>query len=136
MDPNCIFCKIIAGEIPSEKIYEDQDVMAFMDIRPVSRGHALVVPKNHTSDFLVTKEEALAILIPKVKKIAKALMKAVNAQGMNITTNTGEAAGQSVFHLHFHLIPRFSGDNLPPWPHHETAAEMRVELAEKIRKLL
>ncbi|OGE82097.1 MAG: hypothetical protein A3B10_00650 [Candidatus Doudnabacteria bacterium RIFCSPLOWO2_01_FULL_44_21] len=136
MNSDCIFCKIISGGIPSDKIYEDDAVLAFMDIRPVSRGHTLVVPKTHTDDFLSTDDQTLSDLIPKIKKIAHVVMQAVGAQGMNISTNHGEAAGQVVMHLHFHLIPRFSNDELKPWPHQELDPKIRAEIAERIKSRL
>jgi len=132
----CIFCKIINKEIPSDIIYEDDSVVAFMDVRPVSRGHALVVPKKHSADFFDADEATLERLMPSVQKIAKALSTAVNAAGINITTNNGAAAGQVIFHLHFHLIPRFSNDGLKPWPHHEAEPKTRAEVAEAVKKLL
>lgn len=133
---DCIFCKIIKKEIPSDIVYEDDSVVAFLDIKPVSRGHVLVVPKEHSSDFLSAPDEVLENLGPKVKKVAAALVKAVNAAGINISTNNGAAAGQVIFHLHFHLIPRFSNDNLPPWPHKDSEAKTRAEIAEAIKKNL
>lgn len=133
---DCIFCKIVAGVIPSDKIYEDEDVFAFMDIRPVARGHALVVPKKHSEDFLSTGDQVLEDMIPKVKKIAGAVMKAVNADGINVSTNHGAAAGQIIFHLHFHIIPRFNKDGLEPWPHQESEPKTRQEIAEIIKKNL
>jgi len=133
---DCIFCKIINREIPSDIIYEDDQVMAFMDIRPVSRGHALVVPKVHSEDFLSTDDAALEYITPKVKQIANAVMIAMNADGINITTNHGAAAGQVVFHLHFHLIPRYKNDGLKPWHHHDSEQKTRTELADLIKKKL
>ena len=134
MDHNCIFCKIAGGAIPCDKIYEDNASLAFLDLRPVSKGHALVIPKAHSADFLSSNDEVLAELMPKVKKIGQALMKAVNAQGINITSNNGPAAGQVVFHLHFHLIPRFNSDGLVQWPHHDSEPKTRAELANLIKK--
>lgn len=133
---DCIFCKIIAGEIPSDKVYEDEQVLAFLDIKPVNRGHLLVIPKIHSTDLLSVEDEALKDLMPKVKKIGAAAMKAMNAQGINISTNNGRAAGQIIFHLHFHLIPRFANDNLPPWPHHDSEPKTRAEIAAEIKKQL
>jgi histidine triad (HIT) family protein len=131
---DCVFCKIISGEIPADKIYEDDSVVAFLDIKPVSRGHTLVVPKKHTNDFLSTDDETLKGLIVKVKKIADAVMLGVGAQGINVSTNHGAAAGQIIFHLHYHLIPRFSNDSLPPWPHQDSEAKTRSEIASEIKK--
>lgn len=133
---DCLFCKIIAKEIPAEIVFEDTSAVAFMDIQPVSKGHVLVVPKNHSADFLSTEDDTIARLMPAVKKVGQGVLKAVNAQGMNITTNTGAAAGQSVFHAHFHLIPRFDRDGLKTWPHQESKPETRAELADAIRQEL
>src|SRR3989344_4151927 len=98
---DCVFCKIINKEIPSDVVYDCDDVMAFMDIRPVSRGHVLVVPKVHTADLMETPDEVLVHFMHDVKKVADAVQKAVKADGLTISTNKGEAAGQTVFHLHF-----------------------------------
>jgi histidine triad (HIT) family protein len=95
-----------------------------------------VVPKKHSEDLLTADDAVLADLLPKVKKIAKGLVKAVNAQGINISANNGAASGQIIFHLHFHLIPRFSNDALQPWPHHDSEPKTRAELAELIKKNL
>lgn len=133
---DCLFCKIVNKEIPADVVYEDEDVLAFLDIKPVSRGHTLVVPRKHSRDFLSTEDELLEALIPKIKKVGSAILKAVNAEGMNISTNHGAAAGQVIFHLHFHLIPRFRNDQLKPWPHSESEPETRNVLAEQIKRLL
>jgi len=133
---DCIFCKIVAGEIPADKIYEDDQVVAFLDIRPVSRGHALVVPKIHTADILSTNEAMLAAAMARVKKIAEGVVAATGAAGFNLGVNNGAAAGQVVFHLHFHIIPRFSNDGLKPWPNAESEPASRAEMAAEIKKHL
>ena len=133
---DCIFCKIIAGEIPTDKFYEDDDVIAFMDIRPVSRGHSLVVPKKHSEDILDAEEAVLHKTILVTRKVSHAIMKAVGANSFTISTNRGADAGQTVFHLHFHIIPRLKKDDLPPWPHHDVEPKSRKELAELIKKNL
>jgi len=133
---DCIFCKIVSKQIPSDIVFEDEKVLAFLDIRPVSKGHLLVVPKKHISDVLSAEDDTLKDMIPKVKKVAHAVMKATGAHGMNITTNIGEASGQTIFHLHFHLIPRLSGDNLISWPHSDSEPKARKDLAEEIKKQL
>jgi histidine triad (HIT) family protein len=133
---DCIFCKIAAGEIPSDKIYEDEKVFAFLDLRPTSRGHALVIHKTHSDNFLATPDEILGELIPMVKKIAGGIMKVTGAAGFNVTTNNGPAAGQVVFHLHFHIIPRYEHDGLKLFPQHESDPATRKELAEEISKHL
>lgn len=106
---DCIFCKIINGEIPSYKIYEDDVVYAFLDITQVTPGHTLVVPKKHTKDIFEYDEELASQVFARIPKIARALEKAYpDMQGLNIINNNREVAYQSVFHSHIHLIPRFS----------------------------
>ncbi|MEO8065748.1 MAG: HIT family protein [Candidatus Doudnabacteria bacterium] len=133
---DCIFCKIVNKEIPADIIYEDDRTLAFMDIRPVSRGHVLVIPKLHSEDLLSTDDETLRDLIPKIKIIATAVMNAVDADGINLTTNHGAAAGQVIFHMHFHLIPRYKNDGLKPWQHHDSEPKTRAELAVLIKNNL
>lgn len=135
-EKDCLFCKIIASEIPSDKIYEDENVFAFMDIRPVSRGHALVVPKNHSRDILEADEHDLHRTLVVARRIADAIIKATGAEGFTISTNRGEVAGQTVFHLHFHIIPRYQKDGLQPWPHQELEPKIQAQIAEKIIKQL
>jgi len=130
---DCIFCKIISGELPSAKVFEDDNVIAFLNIKPISKGHTLVVPKAHVKDLASADYETLCHLMNAVKKIAPAVMAAVDAEGFNLGGNNGAAAGQEVFHLHLHLIPRHSDDGLPRWPHRENTVEERGALAEKIR---
>lgn len=109
---DCIFCKIIAGEIPSFKLYEDDATLAFMDINPASDGHALVIPKEHAKDVHAVSEEAIANTVITAKKIASAVEKTVAPGGINLVQCNGEAAGQSVFHFHMHVLPRRDGDQL------------------------
>ena len=114
MKNNCIFCAIAAGEIPCFKVYEDDAVIAYLDINPCSEGHTLVIPKAHTSCLLDTPDETLAALLSRVKRIAAHLKAALPCDGFNILQNNGPAAGQSVAHIHFHIVPRYasSGDAL------------------------
>lgn len=107
MDQNCIFCKIIQGEIPSAKVYEDEEIYAFLDISQVTKGHTLIIPKKHVENIYETNEEIASSLFARVPKIANALKKAYQPAGINILNNNGKAAGQSVFHIHIHLIPRY-----------------------------
>lgn len=130
---DCIFCKIIKGELPSEKIYEDDKFVAILDINPVHEGHALVMPKEHTPNFLETPDEILKLLLPVCKKVAKAVVKSVQADGFNLSTNNGRAAHQQVDHLHFHIIPRYLEDGLKPWPQSEYKEDRIKEVGEKIR---
>ncbi|RHM99504.1 HIT family protein [Dielma fastidiosa] len=104
----CIFCSIINKEIPSSCIYEDDQVMAFLDLSQVTKGHTLVVPKKHYDNLLECDDETLAHLIQVVKMLAVRISERLNAQGVNVLNNTHEAAGQTVNHLHFHIIPRYS----------------------------
>ena len=107
MKNNCIFCSIAAGEIPSFKIYEDETVVAYLDINPFSEGHTLVIPKEHTEGIVDTPDETLAKTIARVKKIAAHLKDALPCDGFNILQNNGESAGQTVRHVHFHIVPRY-----------------------------
>jgi len=110
MSTNCIFCKIVAGEIPATKVYEDAEVLAFMDIGPIIKGHTLVIPKQHFDPLTATPEPVLAKLMAVVKRIAAAQMAGLRADGINVMQANGTAAGQMVPHLHFHVIPRFATD--------------------------
>lgn len=104
---DCIFCKIIAGEIPSAKVYEDEHVYAFLDISQVTKGHTLVIPKIHVKNIYETPQEVASELFSRVPRIANAIKAAYNPVGMNLLNNNEPAADQSVFHLHIHLIPRY-----------------------------
>lgn len=112
---DCIFCKIIRKEIPSNIVYEDDQVIAFLDISPVASGHTLVVPKEHSQDLFDTSPEVLQAWMDRVQKIAAAVRSAVGAEGIVLIQNSGAAAGQTVWHLHMHIIPRNSGDGLRHW---------------------
>lgn len=104
---DCIFCKIIAGDIPSTKIYEDAEVVAFLDITQTTKGHTLLVPKKHYRNLLAMTGEESAALFAKVPQIANKIMRKLDAKGMNILQNNEEVAGQTIFHTHIHLIPRY-----------------------------
>ncbi len=112
---DCIFCKIVKGELPCSKVYEDENVLAFLDISPVNKGHTLVIPKEHHQNLLDIPEEPLLKLIGAVQKIAVAVTKAVDVEGFNLTQNNGDVAGQKVDHIHFHIIPRKKEDGLKLW---------------------
>jgi histidine triad (HIT) family protein len=130
---DCIFCKIAKGEIPSEKIYEDADVLAFLDIGPVNKGHALVIPKRHYETIMDMPDEALAKVAAVVKKVAAAVKKAVSADGISIGQSNHKSAGQAIPHVHFHVMPRYANDGLRHWPQ-GTYAENEMKLyGEKIR---
>jgi histidine triad (HIT) family protein len=107
---DCIFCKIIAGEIPSAKIYEDGDVLAFLDINPDAKGHTLVIPKKHAVNIFDIDEESLKQVFVAGQKVAKHLKEKLQADGINFIQSNGAAANQIVMHSHLHVIPRFEGD--------------------------
>ena len=108
----CVFCKIIKGEIPSKKIYEDDDVLAILDISQATLGHTLVLPKKHYENLFSIENNDYLKVMEKVKMLAKAITSALNASGCNILNNCGELAGQSVMHFHVHIIPRYENDDL------------------------
>ncbi|MEK7538643.1 MAG: HIT domain-containing protein [Patescibacteria group bacterium] len=114
---DCLFCKIIAGNIPTEKVYEDAECFAFLDINPVNIGHTLLVPKAHHANLYETPDEILAHLAPIIKKLAIVVKKAVLADGINIEMNNDSAASQLIFHTHIHIIPRFLNDEAHYWKH-------------------
>ena len=133
----CVFCKIIAGELPAAKIYEDEKSLVFLSIDPVNKGHALVVPKDHYDNYLDTPDELLVHLTQVAKKIAQAVKQATGAEGINLGVNNGAVAGQMIFHTHLHIIPRFANDGLPSWPDKEYENDDEKQLmAEKIKKEL
>ncbi len=132
---DCIFCKIAAGEIPSAKIYEDERTFAFLDIRPVNPGHALIIPKRHATDFASTPAEDIAAIMATAQKLVPAVLGAVGASAFNYSTNNGRDAGQVVFHTHFHLIPRHPRDGHEHW-HGDAQPKDLPGLAEKIRAAL
>ncbi|HIH95592.1 TPA: HIT family protein [Methanosarcina acetivorans] len=139
MTENCLFCKIITGEIPSHRIYEDDAIYAFLDIYPASEGHTLIAPKKHLSNFTDMNAEDVALLFEAARKVTAAVEKAFSAEGSNIGINNGEVAGQEVPHVHVHVIPRKKGDGgrgikSIVWTEPDTAN--LEEVAEKIRKNL
>ncbi|WP_139976033.1 MULTISPECIES: HIT family protein [Brucella/Ochrobactrum group] len=135
-DDNNIFAKILRGEIPSTRVYETDDVVAFMDVMPQGTGHTLVVPKAPSRNLLDAKPETLASVVQVVQKIAQAVKKAFNADGVTVMQFNEPASGQTVYHLHFHVIPRFEGVALKPHTGQmEDAAVLSVN-AEKIRAAL
>ena len=108
---NCVFCKIISGELPAVKVYEDEYVVAFLDINPANPGHTLVVPKRHVERLEELEPDEAQALLYAAARLAPAIVRAVGAEGYNILMNIGAAAGQEIAHLHLHIIPRFSSDN-------------------------
>jgi len=105
-----VFCKIVNGEIPCYKLYEDNDVLAFLDISQATRGHALVIPKKHYDNFLATPQDVMHKVYDVAQRIGQIEIKLLGARGVNVLTNCYEAAGQSVMHFHVHVIPRYDGD--------------------------
>ena len=130
----CVFCRMVAGEIPVAKVYEDEAVLAFLDIAPISDGHTLVIPKQHCTQVHECPPEMLAEVASRLGKIAEAAVAAVNADGYNVLSNNGKAAGQVVDHLHFHIVPRKVGDSVfTEWPARRYKGQIE-ELAGKIRQ--
>lgn len=138
MQDNCIFCKIIKGELPSYKIYEDDNFIAILDKFPISYGHLLIISKHHHENILDMPEEFASALYPVAKKLAKAVKEAVDADGINIVQNNGKAAQQAVMHFHLHVIPRKTEDgvrlNMPS--QFDITDERLEELAKKISLLI
>ena len=136
-DDNCIFCLIANGQIPSNTVYEDEDFRAILDISPAAKGHVLILPKEHYADLFELPDETAKKVLPLAKKIAAAVKVAMNADGVNLVQNNGEAAGQTVRHFHLHIIPRKDGDNaMPLWTPGESVPEEQAKIAEQISKLM
>jgi histidine triad (HIT) family protein len=115
-DPDCLFCKIVAGELPSQRIDEDERTVAFMDVNPATRGHALVVPREHAKDLLEVDPEDLAATVLAAQRLARRISERLSPDGVNLINSCGRAAWQTVFHLHVHVIPRYVEDPLRlPW---------------------
>ena len=115
-DPDCLFCKIIAGEVPSQIVDEDERTVSFMDISPATRGHALVVPRRHAANLLEVDADDLSATILSAQRLARRAVERLGAEGVNLLNSCGPLAWQTVFHLHIHVIPRYSGDPLHlPW---------------------
>lgn len=110
-DANCIFCKIANGEIPSRTLYEDDDFRVIMDLAPATKGHSLILPKEHYKNIYEIADDTAAKVLPLAKKMATLMTEKLGADGFNIVQNNNEVAGQTVFHFHVHLIPRYNDDN-------------------------
>lgn len=109
---NCIFCKIANGEIPSATLYEDEEFRVIMDLGPAAKGHSLILPKKHAANLFELPEDVATKAILVAQKVGSRLKEGLNADGLNVVQNNGEAAGQTVFHFHMHLIPRYAGDSV------------------------
>lgn len=137
IDQNCIFCKLAAGDIPSATLYEDQDFRVILDLGPATKGHALILPKEHYANLYEIPEELAAKAMILAKKMAKAMTKALECDGFNLVQNNGESAGQTVFHFHMHLIPRYEGDGAGIlWNPGELDPEVRDEIVSKVKREL
>jgi histidine triad (HIT) family protein len=133
-DPDCIFCKIIAGELPSQIVDSDDDTIAFMDISPATRGHALVIPRRHATDLLEIDERDLQATIVAAQRLARRVKERLGADGVNLLNSCGAAAWQTVFHFHIHVIPRYSDDPLRlPWNPTPGDAEEIAQAAQQLR---
>ncbi len=139
--PECVFCAIARGKLPSTRIYEDEKMVAFMDIKPITKGHVLVVPKEHTELLTELDDETAGAMMVLAKKVGKALKRSkLNCRGINYILADGVEAGQEIFHVHLHVVPRYRGDGFGlrmPERHEEDTDPKRLErTAEKIRKFL
>jgi histidine triad (HIT) family protein len=136
-DPDCTFCRIVAGEIPCFKLYEDEATLAFMDINPVHPGHALAIPKAHEADVFEVSEPAIAAVSATARKLARAVHEVVAPDGLNLVQCNGKAAAQSVPHFHMHVLPRKAGDDLAlNWGLEPGDMDEIGALAERIRTAL
>ncbi len=131
---DCVFCKIVKGEIPSHKVYADENTLAFLDINPISDGHTLVISKKHSVNLLDASEEEVKNVALAVRKIAKATKEALNCDGINVLQANEKASGQSVFHYHVHVIPRMENDGLELWPPRKHIGHEGQKLADKIKE--
>ena len=130
---NCIFCKIANGEIPAATLYEDEDFRVILDLGPASKGHALILPKTHAANIYELPEELAGKAMILAKKMAAKMTEALECVGFNIVQNKGEIAGQTVFHFHMHLIPRYQGDGVGlTWTPGELTDEVREEILSKM----
>ncbi len=134
-DETCIFCKIAAGEIPSVTLYEDEDFRVIMDIQPASKGHALILPKDHYANLYELSDELASKVLVLAKKMVTALTDILGCDGYNIVQNNGTVAGQTVFHFHMHLIPRYEEDNVTiGWEPGSLDEEVKEEILKKLNE--
>lgn len=131
---NCIFCKIAAGDIPSATLYEDDDFRVILDLGPASKGHALILLKSHYANIYEIPDELAGKVMKLAKKMASAMTKALGCDGFNLVQNNGEAAGQTVFHFHIHLIPRYKDDRVGlTWAPGNLTDDVRDEIVKKVK---
>ena len=134
-DDNCIFCKIANGEIPSATIYEDENFRAILDLGPASKGHALLLPKEHYADLFALPDETAEKVLPVAKKIVSRMKDVLGCDGYNLVQNNGECAGQTVFHFHMHMIPRYKDDKVGlSWEMGELSDADRDEILAKLKE--
>lgn len=132
-DKNCIFCKIVAGEIPSRTLYEDEDFKVMLDVGPAAKGHALIVPKEHYANIYELPEEPAGKAMKLAKRMATHMTEVLHCDGFNILQNNGEVAGQTVFHYHMHLIPRYKGgEEMILWKTNHFSDEEMDALAKQL----
>jgi len=132
---DCIFCKIAAGEIPSYTIYEDEEFRVFLDVNPATKGHALIVPKTHYANIYEIDEEVAAKAMKLAKRLAVKMTEVFKCDGFNLVQNNNEAAGQTVFHFHMHLIPRYlnaKNNDILNWSHETFSAEEMAEICKSL----
>mgnify|MGYP000938240291 CR=1 FL=1 len=134
VEKECIFCKIANGEIPSATVYEDGDFRVILDLGPASRGHSLILPKQHYRDLCELDDAVAAKILPLAGRLGKAMKKTLGCAGFNVVQNNGTAAGQTVFHFHMHLIPRKAGDQaVPEWEHLSLSDDEMKEICDKMK---
>lgn len=137
MKEDCIFCKIAAGEISSQTIFEDEEFRVILDISPAAKGHALIIPKEHYANIYELPEELAAKVMILAKRLASHMTDILNCDGFNVVQNNGEVAGQTVFHFHMHLIPRYKNDGNQDklcWNHLELSQEEMKEICQQLRQ--
>lgn len=133
-DDNCIFCKLANGIIPTNKIYEDDDFTVIMDASPATKGHALILPKEHYKNLYEMPDELLAKVMPLAKKLATHMTEVLHCDGFNIVQNNNEIAGQTVFHFHVHLIPRYEGGTkILGWNHQSFTDEEMTQIRDSLK---
>jgi len=131
---NCIFCKIASGEIPSATLYEDEDFRVILDLGPATKGHSLILPKKHAANISEMPDELLGRAMSVAKKVAIAMKEGLSCDGVNVVQNNGEAAGQTVFHFHMHIIPRYKGDNAGvSWKPGKLTDEVKEEVLNAVK---
>ncbi len=134
-DNNCIFCKLANGDIPTNSIFEDNDFKVILDADPATKGHALILPKNHFANLLEADDDVLEKALPLAKKVANKMKAELGCAGVNIVQNNGEAAGQTVHHLHIHVIPRYEDDpdkTICGWSHQSFSEEETATVVKKL----